>query len=129
MFVAACGAIVILARCGSPGGRPAPTVAVVSTVPAGATVITEVTTDNKFSQGSLATNAGQLYALTVKNEGQAIHNWHITDAKSAGGQEIMGPLTDPGKSSTIAFTINQPGTYHFVCDVHPNDMKGTITVR
>jgi plastocyanin len=32
----------------------------------------------------------------------------------------------PGSSAT--FTFASPGTYHYQCHLHPQNMKGTVTV-
>jgi len=68
-------------------------------------------------------------ALTLKNQGQAVHDWHLLDATDANGKEVKTSLLDPGKSETVDFTITKPGTYHFQCDAHPADMKGTLVVQ
>jgi plastocyanin len=65
----------------------------------------------------------------MSNAGEAIHNWHIIDAKTAGGKEITTDLTAPHKASSVTFAISKPGIYHFQCDVHPDTMKGTLTVN
>ncbi|HZQ39124.1 MAG TPA: cupredoxin domain-containing protein [Dehalococcoidia bacterium] len=96
---------------------------------AGAQTLTEIATDNKYSQTTFTVKANQDVALTLKNQGQAVHNWHLLDATDADGKEIKGSLLDPGKSETIDFKITKPGTYHFQCDVHPSDMKGTLVVQ
>ncbi|HLZ72705.1 MAG TPA: cupredoxin domain-containing protein [Dehalococcoidia bacterium] len=96
---------------------------------AGAQALTETATDNKYSETQFTVKANQPVALTLKNEGQAVHNWHLLDATDAGGKEIKGALLDPGKSETLDFTIAKPGTYHFQCDVHPTEMKGTLVVQ
>ncbi len=96
---------------------------------AGAQALTEIATDNKYSQTQFTVKADQDIALTLKNQGSAVHNWHLLDAMDVNGKEIKGALLDPGKSETIDFVISKPGTYHFQCDVHPADMKGTLVVQ
>lgn len=96
---------------------------------AGATALTETTTDNKFSDTKYTVKAGTPVTLTVQNKGSAVHNWHVTDVKDDSGKEIKTDLTDPGKSSSVTFSISKPGTYKFQCDVHPADMTGTLTVQ
>ena len=40
------------------------------------------------------------------------------------------PLSsDPAKSGSFAHTFGAPGVYHFTCDVHPDTMRGTVTVQ
>jgi plastocyanin len=91
--------------------------------------ITEIATDNKFSQTALNANANEQTSLTLRNEGSAIHNWHVTGVTGANGQPIQTTLLPGGQSETIQFTISQPGTYNFLCDVHPTEMTGRITVN
>lgn len=86
-------------------------------------------TDNLFAPDAFTVTAGEPYTLTMENAGDAIHNWHILDAKNAGGKDITTPLTSPHKTASATFTIAKPGLYHFQCDVHPDTMKGTLTVR
>ncbi|HZQ38166.1 MAG TPA: cupredoxin domain-containing protein [Dehalococcoidia bacterium] len=96
---------------------------------AGATTLTEVTTDNKYSETKLSVKAGVPVTLTVQNKGSAVHNWHLLDVKDDSGKEIKTDLDEPGKTSSVTFTIGKPGTYKFQCDVHPSDMTGTLTVQ
>lgn len=92
------------------------------------TSLTEVTTDNKFSQTTFNVPAGQAITITQNNKGLAIHNWHVLDVKDASGKDVTTPLTQPGQTSTATFTITQAGTYKFQCDVHPTEMIGTLKV-
>lgn len=94
-----------------------------------ATSLGETTTDDKYSKTSFNVPAGQAITLTQTNDGSAIHNWHVLDAKDDSGSTITTQLTQPGQKSTVTFTISAPGTYHFQCDVHPTEMTGTITVQ
>lgn len=96
---------------------------------AGATALTETATDNKYSDTKYTVKAGTPVTLTVQNKGQAVHNWHLLDAKDDSGKEIKTDLDEPGKTSSVTFTISKPGTYKFQCDVHPSDMTGTLTVQ
>jgi plastocyanin len=89
----------------------------------------ETMTDNKFSVTSMTSKAGQQVTINVKNNGNAIHNFHITDVKDASGKDIKDNQVDAGKSDVLTFTVSKPGTYHFQCDFHPADMKGTITLQ
>ena len=95
----------------------------------GGLAIEEVTTDNKFSQPSLTVKAGQPVTMTLKNNGQAIHNWHLLNVSDAEGKAIATALTNPGTSTSVSFTLNKPGTYRFQCDVHPDEMTGTLSVQ
>jgi plastocyanin/mono/diheme cytochrome c family protein len=94
------------------------------------TSLTETATDNQFATTSFTVPAGQAVTLQFTNQGNAIHNWHVTDAKDANGQDIT---TGPngvlgGQSANVTFTITTAGTYHFQCDFHPTEMLGTLFV-
>lgn len=110
------------------GGKATPAVAATSAAPQLSTTLSEITTDNHFSQTSLTVPAGKPITLTQTNKGQAIHDWHVLDATSSDGKPIATALTSPGQTSSVTFTITKPGVYHFHCDVHPTEMTGTITV-
>jgi mono/diheme cytochrome c family protein/plastocyanin len=92
--------------------------------------LTETTTDNKFSNTDYTVPANAAVAIAVSNQGNAVHNWHVTDAKDANGNDITtgdsGILS--GQSVNLTFNITQPGTYHFQCDFHPTEMLGTLFV-
>jgi plastocyanin len=86
-------------------------------------------TDNKFDPVNIVANANEQTSLTAVNNGQALHNVHVLNVKSTNGQDIVGKLLPAKQSETIQFTIATPGTYDFICDVHPVEMRGKLTVR
>jgi plastocyanin len=94
-----------------------------------AQAIDETMTDNKFSATAVTVKANQPVTITAPNKGAAVHNWNLIGQKDASGKDIKTALLDPGKSESITFTISKPGTYNFQCDVHPTEMKGTLTVQ
>lgn len=93
------------------------------------TSVTMVTTDNKFASTAIAVPANQEVTLTLENRGQALHNWRLKGIQGADGREVKTQLLAAGKSETITFTITTPGRYEFDCEVHPVEMKGTLTVQ
>ncbi len=52
------------------------------------TALTETTTDNAFKKTTFNVPAGQQITLTLTNNGQAIHNWHLLDVKDDSGKDI-----------------------------------------
>lgn len=82
-----------------------------------------------FDKTELEVRAGQEVTVTLVNDdGATPHNFHVSgpggfDAKT----EIF--TEDDGGSRELTFTLAEPGEYTFVCDVHPNQMKGTIVAR
>jgi plastocyanin len=88
----------------------------------------EVTTDNKYSVTSYQVQANSPVVVTVRNDAKTVHNMHILGITGATGQDVKTDLLQPGQSADLSFTIAQEGTYNFQCDVHPTEMKGTVTV-
>ncbi len=125
----ALAAMLLAAACG--GGTKSETRATPTAgggaAPAGAIVITA--TDNKFDKTELTVRANQPVTLTLQNQGQAIHNWHVLNVKDKDGKDITTNLLPAGQSQTITFTIAQTGTFDYQCDVHPTEMRGKLTVQ
>lgn len=59
--------------------------------------------------------------LTVENQGDAPHTFTVERS----GAFDTGRL-EPGATSTV--TIDEPGTYEYVCTIHPDRMTGQIEV-
>lgn len=84
-------------------------------------------TANRFATTSYTIVAGQPYTLNLVNRGTVLHNWNLRGVTTPDGQPIMTPLLQAGQSASITFTVPQPGTYQFICDVHPVEMVGRLT--
>lgn len=95
---------------------------------AATTSITQIATDNKFSVTAATVPANTEITLEFDNRGAALHNWRLLNVKDKDGKDIATQLLAGGKTETLKFTIAQPGTYTFHCDVHPTEMKGELTV-
>ncbi|MFD3706267.1 plastocyanin/azurin family copper-binding protein [Nocardia sp. NPDC058658] len=80
-----------------------------------------VEVDNmKFSPADATIKVGE--TVTWKFSDKAPHNVQGIGDKS---MVINSPITDKGEWS---YTFTQPGTYRYMCTIHP-DMRGTITVK
>jgi plastocyanin len=88
-----------------------------------------IATDNKFTPASYNVRANTTYSITMTNKGEALHNWRINDSKTEDGKDIAINLIEGGKSGSTTFMLSKQGTYHFICDVHPDEMKGSLTVN
>jgi plastocyanin len=73
----------------------------------------------KFAPTSLSAAAGSSIEFT--NEDDAEHNFQSEDA---GIDEDV----DPKGSVTIDLGDVEPGSYEFICEYHPDTMKGTLEV-
>lgn len=91
--------------------------------------ITIIARDNVFDKRELTIQVNQSVALTLVNQGSAIHNWEVINQKDKDGNPIKTELLTGGRSETIVFTIDKTGTFDYYCQVHPVEMRGKLTVR
>ncbi|HEX8938724.1 MAG TPA: cytochrome c oxidase subunit II [Candidatus Limnocylindrales bacterium] len=80
-----------------------------------------------FGSASLTAPANTAFSLTFDNQDQGIP--HNVDIKDASGTSVFrgDVVTGPARTSYSVPAL-KPGSYTFVCDVHPN-MSGTLTVQ
>jgi plastocyanin/mono/diheme cytochrome c family protein len=111
--------------CGQPtvSGSPTPT----PTPPPVTSNVTIVATDNRFDLAAISVpNANQSVTVTLQNRGQAAHNWK---AEVQGRQVGTADIVVGGQSATANLTFSQPGTYRFLCTLHPVEMQGVLFVQ
>ena len=85
--------------------------------------------DNTFEPAAFRVPAGQQVTLTLRNDGIALHDWQLLNVRDPGGAAIKTPLLPAGQSATLRFTVATPGEYAYYCEVHPVEMRGTLTVQ
>ncbi|HVM02063.1 MAG TPA: cupredoxin domain-containing protein [Acidimicrobiales bacterium] len=121
----------VAAACGGDSDPPAAggTTAPASTEPGptgpggGATVDLSAE-DTAFSPSSLEADAGPVTIRFTNDDDGIPHNLHVTGAGVDQKTDIRpGPATQ-----RLALEL-EPGTYAFVCEVHPVQMKGELIVR
>jgi plastocyanin len=97
---------------------------------AGATVTVIATTSAKFETPNLTAPANKAFTLAFDNKDPSIpHNVVISNPD--GSKVNMGDtsfFTGPAVR-TYQVPALAPGAYPFHCEVHPNAMKGTLTVK
>ena len=74
----------------------------------------------RFAPAAIAVKTGT--TVTWTNDDHFTHSVQFLD----GGLPSDPHVTQPGSSAT--FTFASPGTYHYQCHLHPQNMKGTVTV-
>ena len=87
---------------------------------------TEVAMENiQFDPKDVTVAAGE--TITFMNNEAVPHDVH----KSSGPGEdfASGPSGGMQEGDTFELTLDQPGKYEYVCDVHAPGMSGTITVE
>jgi plastocyanin len=60
---------------------------------------------------------------TVRWTSHGKHTHSVTSDKSDWGSNEMGP------SAVFSHTFAKPGTYTYHCEVHPDQMRGTVIVK
>ena len=90
--------------------------------------ITLAMRDESFSTTTLSVKANQAVTLVQQNEGKEVHNWALCQTADCSGFIAEGDLLTAGKQAQVQFTLDQPGTYKFECEVHTKTMVGTLVV-
>jgi plastocyanin len=87
---------------------------------------TEVSLESvQFDPKDLTVKAGE--TITFTNNESIPHDVHKT---SGPGEDFAsGPSGGMQEGDTFELTLDQPGKYEYVCDVHAPGMAGTITVE
>ncbi|MBF6600334.1 MAG: cupredoxin domain-containing protein [Dehalococcoidia bacterium] len=81
-----------------------------------------------FDKTSLTAPAGAVtIALNNQDTGVA-HNIHLYRGSDASGASLGMTDVAIGPGTQELKAVLMPGTYFYECDVHPGQMKGTITV-
>ena len=115
----------VLAGCGGGGSKKAESSDTTAASPSGGggATISLAAKDFMFDPTTLTATAGKPVTVTIKNEGQAEHNFSIESLKV--NQDI-----EKGESKTVTFTPTQSGSIQFFCEYHKNShgMVGTLTV-
>ena len=101
--------------------------AIAGCAPAGAADATPVATSAvdlppsyRFAPAAITVKAGTTVSWT--NDDHFTHSVQFLDGGLPGEPLVM----DPGQR--VTFTFATPGTYHYQCHLHPQDMQGSVTV-
>ena len=82
--------------------------------------------DLEFNVTTIEATAGEAFTITLVNDDSAPHNISIFDEE--GGTVLsLGPTAEGGQTVETEVEALEPGTYYFVCDIHP-DMNGSLVV-
>lgn len=98
---------------------PRPETTTTAHTPAGPVALTVNVSDMKFSPADATVKAGE--TVIWKFSDRAPHNVQGIGDRAMG---INSPIITDGEWS---YTFTQPGTYRYMCTLHP-EMRGTITV-
>ena len=104
----AVAALVLLACTGSAGGAPI------------ATDTVDLPRSYRFAPADITVASGT--TVTWTNSDNFTHNVQFADKGLSGEPLTMRP------GETVQFTFATPGTYEYLCSLHPQDMKGSVVV-
>jgi plastocyanin len=83
-----------------------------------------------FAKSQLDIAANTPTKVILKNADSAPHNFNIISGPPPYAKPAQQPpLAQPGASVTYDIPALPPGQYAFQCDIHPGNMKGTLTVH
>jgi plastocyanin len=87
--------------------------------------------DSLYEPDHFGTDAGDKVRFNLTNDGEFVHNLRIAgpDGEYDTDDDIVSEDVQPGEESDMVFTIDEPGSYEFQCDFHPETQTGTLTVR
>ena len=85
-----------------------------------ATSVVDLPPSYRFAPEAISVAAGT--TVTWTNNDNFTHSVQFLD----GGLSTEPLQMQPGASTT--FTFEAPGTYRYQCHLHPQDMRGTVTV-
>ncbi|MEA2485416.1 MAG: hypothetical protein QOD46_527 [Actinomycetota bacterium] len=93
--------------------------------PSGPTLVAQ---NVQFTTSTLSLPADKPVTLKFDNKDSTAHNVGIYDKK--GGKELFKGSVVTGPTSTdYKVSPLKAGTYYFQCDIHPDSMNGTLTVK
>lgn len=81
--------------------------------------------DIAFDTDRLDVTTGEETTVIFDNADEGIqHNFHV----QAGDVDVETDITAGPVTQELTFTIDEPGDYTFICDVHPDQMTGDLVV-
>jgi plastocyanin len=81
-----------------------------------------------FSTDTLSAPAGRPFQIVFDNQESAPHNVAIYRDLAARDSVFVGEVFPGPRVVVYEVPALEPGTYQFICDVHPS-MEGILTVR
>jgi plastocyanin len=105
-------ALLALTGCSAGTGAPAGSPVATTTV--------DLPPSYRFAPADIVVNAGS--TVTWTNHDNFSHSVAFLD----GGLPTQPLVMKPGQTATFSFAT--PGTYHYQCSFHPQNMKGSVVV-
>ena len=103
-------AALVAAACGGSGESSEPV----------ATTEVEMPRSYRFDPVAIEVDAGS--EVTWTNEDSFTHTVKLEDGSDTSDHRV-------GRGDSVTLRFDTAGTYHYVCTLHPRDMKGVVVVR
>ena len=127
------GTAALFLACGDDNGNSTPTPAVSLTTGDEGDELVELqltAKDTHFDKDRLQAPAGSEVSLTLDNRDTTEHNFALYESTGSTAPLFAGELFAGPSFLSYQFTApEQPGTYRFQCDVHPDAMAGEFIVE
>jgi plastocyanin len=95
----------------------------------GETIIQLSASNLAYDQRALTAAPGPVTVQFDNKDGGVLHNFALYTDSSASQKIFSGDLATGPVVVTYSFDAPGPGTYYFRCDVHPDTMNGSFTVK
>jgi plastocyanin len=79
-----------------------------------------------FNQRELSVQSDRPFTIVFENRDPSQHNISIIAEAAGGERRFEGAIINGPATRWYAVPAFAPGTYRFVCDVHPTGMTGTL---
>jgi len=94
---------------------------------AAAAEVAIVAVELRFAQEQVEAPAGQVTVLFDNRDEDVLHNIHVVRGDRADGETVAQTDIKSGPATDRLTMALEPGAYSYVCDVHPERMRGVLT--
>ncbi|MBA4170308.1 MAG: cupredoxin domain-containing protein [Chloroflexi bacterium] len=84
--------------------------------------------DLAFDANVIMATAGEAFTVTLTNNEANPHNFSVY-VEEGGEAIVLGGIIGEGETDEVEVPALEPGEYFFVCDLHRDEMSGTIVVE
>jgi plastocyanin len=85
----------------------------------------------RFVPNTVEGKAGEVLEIEISNAGTVAHNLRVSglDKEYDTRDDFASAAATPGKEARLLLKIDDPGSYPFRCDFHPQQQTGTLVLR
>ena len=84
--------------------------------------------DIAFDANVIQATAGEAFTITFTNNDTVSHNVSLYTEED-GEEIVLGDVVDGGATVEVEVPALDAGEYFFVCDIHPDEMTGSVVVE